>query len=167
MKKRLIAIILPALLLFTGCRSKSPRYQYPLNFYYLQNVESFQVGDSAVKPEIRDRKPYADDNIALLDLYLKGPEDDAFTSPFPDNVTTESWEKNGDSIIVTLSPSFAEMTGYRLTTACICLSMTVLEMTQAQSVVIQADGCKLDGSESITMTADQFVTYDPSSSAAP
>lgn len=142
-----------------GCHSQEDELKEPVNFYYYKNPISFYGKDDVVVAEVRESFGY-DDLVRLIDLYLLGPESEDFTSPFPKHTTALEITQENEKIHITLSSQFATLKGINLTLSCACLSMTLLELTGANSVVITVAGELLDGSEQIVMTKDSLTLTD-------
>lgn len=152
-------LIVVTLCCMCGCHSKKSEMQNPVNFYYCKNPISFYGEDDVIIPEIRDAFGY-DDLVALTNLYLQGPKSDTLSSPFPARTTVRELIQQNGKVSISVSSQFAMLKGIDLTLSCACLSMTLLELTAAESVVISAEGNLLDGAEYIVMTKDSFAVTD-------
>ena len=65
-----------------------------------------------------------------------------------------------NTLYVTVSKELAQLSGLELTLACSCLSMTCMELTGAENIVISAENSLLDGQKSITMNKDTLLLID-------
>lgn len=162
--KRAICLILSMALLLClyACKQKEDAYQAPVSFYYTypEDLITFNSENGVIAFETREAKDYANDLQGLFDLYLKGPKSDGLLSPFPDGVSIQSVTEEGNTLLLTLSPEFAKLSGLDLTIACACLSMTALDMTEFEAVKMSVDGGLLDGSSSVTMTRESLLRLD-------
>lgn len=167
--KRLTGILLATLLLLSlcGCNANRQRINKPADFYYCHNtaLPTYTLSDGVIAPEQRESDGY-DDLAKLLSLYLRGPQDPQLRSPFPREVTVVQLLQNGTAVEITLSAQFAGLSGYDLTLACTCLAMTVMELTQAETVQISAEESLLGGNPVISISKDQLVFEDASAAEA-
>lgn len=160
--KRTLCLILGFLILllcFSGCQPEEPEMIDPVNFYYCNDPITFYGQNDVIVPEIRESDGY-DDFADLIELYLRGPVAEGFSAPFPRGTAVHTLFQENGKIFITLSSQFASLTGIDLTLSCACISMTLLELTTADTIVISADGSMLDGSESITMTKASLSLLD-------
>lgn len=164
--KRLTCLILCGIVLLsmTACTQKQEKFTEPVNFYYLrdQSQENIHHGsdDSVIVPEIREGYGLRDDVSLLLKSYLAGPVSDTCRSPFPAGTVLKNWSMDGTTLCVTLSNQLAGLTGVDMTLACACLSKTLMELTGASAVRIQAESLELDGKVSITMNQSILILLD-------
>ena len=153
MMKRLFCVILLCLLTFsfTACHQDQQKVQVPVNFYYPRQEAAFGSADSLIAPQVSEGMGYSEDSLGLLSIYLQGPTDPHFRSPFPTGVKILSMDQVNGLVRVTMSAEFATLTGMDLTLACACLTMTVLDLTDGNSVRISVPGNTLNGAEFIRM----------------
>lgn len=151
MKKCVSIILIVVLLCLIGCSNTSKSIEKPAGFYYCTSPDSYKTLRKAITSEVRDAAVYGDDLQNLLNEYLKGPESDSLVNPFPDNCTVESFQQNDANARIVLSSSFSSLTGLELTLACACLSMTVFELSDYQSITFSVQNALLDGSKEITL----------------
>ena len=164
--KRIFAILMLLLLPLSllGC-SKEPEFAAPVSFYYLRapmpNGEVVHGSpDSVIFADIRESAGRETDYEYLLKLYLTGPQDERYESPFPRSTfLTEFKLENGIATLV-LTDNLAKLTGIDLSLACGCLTMTVLEMTDAQLVIIQTENELLNGKDRLIYQRDSFLLFD-------
>lgn len=161
--KRTIAIFLCFSMAFSICSCKSrEEIKKPANFYYCTNPIIYNSESGLVSAEVRETAGCYEDMTVLLELYLQGPITDGHRSPFPSNVSVVIYYRNEGTIRLELSEEFASLSGFDLTVACTCLSMTLFELTDAQYIEISAQYSLLDSKRSITMRRDSFIFLDPS-----
>ncbi len=163
--KRILTCFIVIACLLCGCSHAAAKIHDPVNFYYCANPVSFNTTEGVIAHETRDAKG-VQSNDALLAMYLKGPVNDQFSSPFPAGTQIISVETANNKCVVTLNDSFAELTGVDLSIACSCLSMTLMELTGADSVEIKVVDRELFGQKSVTITKDSLLLFDSSASEA-
>ena len=164
--KRLTAIMLLLLLFFGmfGC-AKEPEFTAPVSFYYLRAPQSngevtHGTTDSVILADIRESAGRETDYDYLLKLYLTGPQDWKYQSPFPRSTfLTEFNLENGVATLV-LTDTFAKLSGIDLSLACGCLTMTVLDMTGAEQVVIRVETELLNGKDHLVFDRNSFLLFD-------
>lgn len=165
MKRYSISILIVLLLFsFCGCKQKGTDFVEPVTFYYCNDIVSNEISSNdfynVFVGETHEGAGYINNLQALLALYLQGPADEALITPFPDDLQILSIHEENLHIALIVSNDFASLTGLDLTIACTCLSMTVMELTGCNSVLISAESTLLDENDSITMTRDILVFSD-------
>ena len=164
--KRLIAIALLLLMLpgLWAC-AQEKELVYPIAYHYLRApLPNGQIAhgsaDSLIGTELREGDGYQQDPSWLLDLYLHGPLDRSYRTPFPVGTSLRQLIVEDSGATVVLSRQFAKLTGADLSLACGCLTLTVMDLTGAESVTILVEGALLDGKESITMDKTNLILVD-------
>lgn len=159
MKRYYLILLALSLALFgCGCVRQETVPENNFSFYYLAEKINFQQDNGFIGKEMR--------NIAGLDaeqmlaLYLKGPQSQSLVSPFPNGVTLVEFTSDGSNAVVTLSSEFAQLSEFRLSSACACLTLTLCDFTGVSTVTIQAENSLLDGKPTITMQKDQILLVD-------
>ena len=158
---RRISCTILALLLASslyGC-GKKDNIRVPVNFYYCTNLINYNSSDGVVSCEIRDASGYESNHTELLSLYLKGPVSDGFRSPFPTNVQIESLKQSNDAVTIILSNDFFQLTGRDQTLAHTCLSLTVMDLYQCETVQITSADL-LSNNSYIELNRDDFLFLD-------
>lgn len=147
-----------------ACFSSDGDIQIPVKFYYCNSDDriSYNSETGVIGWEARESNGYQEDLTALIDLYLKGPVSDYLKSPFPSGVSVVNISQTETELQITLSNQFGTLTGCELSLACGCLSMTLLEYTDAQSVEIMIQDEALDEKASITMSWENLILLDDS-----
>ena len=160
--KRFIAFILifSLSLCCTACTRKNVSLQKPAAFYYCNAEVPYDGKTGGITAEMRESANFADDMIALLNEYLKGPLAEGFLSPFPDNVRIASFNTSATTVTVVLSREFSQLSGLDLIIACACITMTCLELSDAQTIRIRAQDATLDGAEFIEMSESSLLLID-------
>jgi hypothetical protein len=157
--KKWISLLLIGAVLLCGCTQRKPELQKPVSFYYLPAEYTFGVTDCIILPELREGSGI-DDLKEMLALYLNGPVDPAFHSPFPVGTKLLELEQTDDTLHLTLSDSFASLQGHRLTLACAAITKTCLELTSCVNIQIRAETAALDGQKFIEMNASSLLLLD-------
>ena len=164
--KRAIAVLL-VLFMFTGlCACTQEKdIVYPIAYHYLRVPQAngeiaHGSADSLIGSEVREGDGYQDNLTLLLDVYLHGPLDKDFRSPFPVGTALRSLNLQDQTAAVMISSHLATLTGVDLTVACGCLALTVMDLTGASTVIITAENALLDGKESVTMDRNNLVLID-------
>ena len=163
-KPTAIILLLCITLLLTSCTTKE-EFEYPVTFHYLRSTQandtlSHGAADSVIAPELREGAEYRNDLELMLDIYLHGPLDKAYVSPYPVGTTLRQLTLEGTAASVVLSDHFASLTGMDLSLACACMTMTVMELTDAESVTISTESGLPDGMEAVTMTRSDLILVD-------
>ncbi len=159
---RYIALILALLLVFAGCEASSETMTAPASFYYRVSAGTFGKQDSIIASERRESAGCEDDLKLLIESYLEGPVSGKLTSPVPASARVLGVTRENSKIIVEMSPAFAKLSGIDLTIACSCLSMTLLDYTDAEQIEIFVPHTLLDGNDSIVMERDSLMLLDNS-----
>ena len=158
--KKLLSILLAILITTTliSCSSKGDDPTEKVNFYYQTKDITYHSETGLFTAE--KRKVTSQDLVDIINLYLAGPENDEYRSPFPGDTAVRSITHNNGIINIVLSDEFSTLKGFDLTVACACLTITIQELAETQLVQISAENTDLDGNKSITMSTDSLVIYD-------
>lgn len=149
MKRLTIMLILLSTLL-CGC---GERLKEPVTFYYIRS--GYEADMSAVlDSEEREASGHRDDLSYLMALYLMGPAEEDLQSPVPPGTSIFSAKQTGSIVTLHLSDTSDSMTDAQFTLACSCLTLTCLELTEAEYVTINS------GDRSVTMNADMLLLQD-------
>lgn len=148
--KRFVVLLILLSLSLTGC---AERLKEPVTFYYVRT--GYEEDMSAiVGSELREAAGHREDLDYLMALYLMGPADEELCSPIHRGTSIFSAEQTGPTVTLHLSDTSRSMTDAQFTLACSCLSMTCLELVDAESVTIHS------GSRSVTMNAQSLLLQD-------
>ena len=159
MKKRVLCLILALCLFLSGCSFPGNRIHSSANFYYL--CDSYQEDLCCViVSEEREASGHEGDLSYLLALYLMGPTNDEHVTPLPAG-TRISAQKDDSHIVLKLSNPITTLSDIDFTLACACLTMTCLEITDAEDVTIHFEDRER------TMNRDQLTLYDASAETTP
>lgn len=161
MRKLTALLLLSALLLsLAGCAEPGP--VQPGQFYYLRATPQFSGEEAMIVPETRELLGMQDDLDKILQAYLQGPLSDTMQSPFPRDTTIVEWKMIHSSLHLNFSKQLAQLSGVDLSLACACVAKTCMELTDAQTVRIRADGALLNGSTYIVMHKSNLLLADDS-----
>lgn len=155
-----LILVLSCLLLLAACSNKKSAKD-PVNFYYCTPETEFGTQDSLIISQIRDAHGHSRDYHYLISQYLNGPTTYDCISPFPGGTTLEELDVDNSKARIVLSPHITTLSGSELMLACACITKTVLEMTGVHTVQISTSKGRLNGQDSITLTAGSF-TYQQS-----
>lgn len=159
MKRYYLILLALSLALFScGCVRQETVPDENFSFYYLSEKIDFQQDDGFIGKEMRNVTGLGAEQ--MLTLYLKGPQSQSLISPFPNGVTLVEFASNGSNAVVKLSSEFAQLSEFRLSSACACLTLTLCDFTGVSTVTIQAENSLLDGKPTITMQKDQILLVD-------
>ncbi len=163
MKKALSIVLVAALTLsLFGCAGRQTGKSTSENtysFYYCLNETEFGTESGVFAPELRTvSDPTSLDDI--LREYLTGPSSAELYSPVPQNVSVISAQLVNSCVEVMLSDEYISLTGVNRTIANACLTMTLLQYPEAESVSICTQSGSLSSLDGTAFTAADFATYD-------
>ena len=159
--KRLIAwmLLLVMAAALAGCR-ESEEIRDPVSFYYRRAAIEYGGEDGVVAPEKREAYGLREDLLALLQLYIRGPETEGLVNVFPHSAEVLAVSQEETVVTVHMSRSFSQLGGIRLSVACTCLAKTVMELTGAETVRISADNATLAGARYLEFDKDTVLLED-------
>lgn len=143
MKKQILALTLTGLLLgLSGCAQTSREgaaEEYKVYFSALEDrYAAMAVGyETWEQPE--DTQPVS----GLLRALFQGPTTQNLTSPFPDGVRLLSWELKEGCLHLDLSEQYGSLTGVDLTIADACLTLTLCQVADVDSVYVTVEGSEI------------------------
>lgn len=167
MKNKLVVLLLTVIVLIGcgGCR-RTEQFEVPLSFYYLSTQLNYGADCAVITPQIREGKGFSSPE-AILQLYFAGPLGEDFKTPFPAGLHLVATGQEADTLYLTVSDELSQLSGLDLTLACCCITLTCLEITDAETVCIQAETATLGGEKTITMNRDCLLLLDQSNQASP
>lgn len=154
----LIAVLM--LLLCFGCTKGKTEYKQPVSVYYCRSKIAYNTIDGVLAPETRDFDGFEHDLRGFLNQYLKGPHSENLSSPFPNGGWILMLDQQGTQMFVRLSMHFSQLTGKEQTLSCACISKTLLELTDCESICLQIDGAHGNEDVTITMTEQMLLLMD-------
>jgi len=137
MRKRILCLILACSVVLTGCSFLGDRIKSSVTFYYL--CANYQRDLCCViASEERESSGHEGDLSYLLALYLMGPTNDEHRTPLPPG-TRISVQNDDGHIFLKLTNPLTTLSDVDFSLACACLTMTCLEITDAEDVSIRFD----------------------------
>ena len=158
--KRIVCLLLTALL-FSGCHySESGDILAPVEFFYPRNTDSFLYGavDGVLAAEVREASGHVGDLNYLITMYLRGPQEENLRSPFPAGCRLEDVRSGGNVLCIILSGEFTELENTELTLACAALAKTCLPLSGMERLRIDAVSDKK--TFTITLNEDSLLLAD-------
>lgn len=158
--KKMCSLLMALMLLFLliGCSQTETAVEGSVKFYYRAAEVTFGTENGVITSEIRDIN--TDDMESVLHAYLKGPKNEKLISPFPENLTVESFDSGPARTSITLSAHIADLKDGELTIACACIAKTVFELTGTRSVEIKSDSGLIGGMQSVILMRNDLIVYD-------
>ena len=160
MKKMICILLVLILLVLPGCVNPSEdAYKRPAYFYYPRNDILLDGKDGVITYELREAAHIAS-RKELLKYYFEGPDSSALYSPFPEESSVLECTFFGNTLYVSLSHHFDELTGMPFTIATTCIAMTLFASTNY--TVIEFEILGEDGQilRSFTLARDQVLVED-------
>ena len=157
--KRYLPVALVFCRLICGCDAASVRLKEPVTFYYVQSDYTADLS-SPLGTEQREAAGHRDDLSYLLALYLMGPSQENLVSPLPAGTQIFSVQETEPGIRITLSDTTNQLTDGEFSLACACLTLTCLNMTDAEVITITS------GKRSVSMSRNNLVLFDSGTPAA-
>lgn len=151
--KRYLPVLLMVCLLISGCDSTTVRIKEPVTFYYVQADYTTDLS-SPLGTEQREAAGHREDLSYLLALYLMGPSQENLVSPLPASTQIISVQETEPGIRITLSDTTRQLTEGEFSLACACLTLTCLDLTDAEVITITS------GKRSVSMSRNNLVLFD-------
>lgn len=160
MKKDRLTILMIIVAIFLCACSRMPgKNENAIHFYYYQpsqNSAKAVMGTELYTPKDADFGLQS-----IIKAYLKGPQNTDLQLLFPKETTIVELIKEDNLLTVTLSKHCANMSRIDLTVSCSCLARTLLPITSATQICIQADGGFSNVEDPLIFTEDTILTEDP------
>ena len=155
--KRIICFISFIAILFClyGCTQKSVDYKTPVKVYYCRDEISYNSPEGVFMFEYREFSGWEDRTRDFLNTYLGKPISPELTSPFPFGAWIIELEQDGSTVDILLNIHFSRLAPNELTNACTCLSLTVFDLLNVETVNFQIDSSK-QTRQTITMTKENL-----------
>ena len=147
--KQLFCILVILLLFLCGCQKEDT-----VVFYYCPTDPLETAQSSLLASEVRTVTGYTDNLFFLISLYLSGPLEPELVSPFPVGTKLHYTTTECPHITVKLQELPQTMSDSEFSLSCACLSMTVMELTGADSVTVVC------GNRTVTMDASTLLFFD-------
>ena len=152
--KRLTALFLTGILLFSVTACSSQQNEQSASFYYCRKDYRYHQEDSVIAPEPRNISEQSNTIHHLMALYFIGPQSDELELPFPPEVKLLLAEKKAHNVYITLSGGKRILDTYQYSLGCACLAMTAFGLTGCSTVFIQC------GENVTALTPDDLLLYD-------
>ena len=163
MKKLLcFLLVLTCLLGLVACAQNEETPEPSVTVYYKRTTPTYGEADSVIAATQLLSSGKEDDIPYLIRKYLARTPGEGFESPFRQGVTLISFKLEGLTAKVVLSNEIADLTGMNLTIALVCLTQTVVSLTDCEEVIISANTRRLDGQNFITLSRDSYLLVDDS-----
>ena len=159
--KRIICAFLTFLFVFSiaGCQNNKQDIMKPVHLYFCRTETEFQTADGLFAPEQREFTGWENQIREFLNQYLSGPTSTDLVSPFPAGGWIVELSQNNSTVDILLSVNFTRLSPNELTTACACISLTVFELLEAETVNFRITS--LDPEESsFTMSRNTLLLSD-------
>ncbi len=158
--KRFFVLLCVLCALLSACGESSPKMQSPVTFYYLRNDITYGSTDSVICATEFESAGHEGNIPYLLTQYLAGPTVESLKNCFPVGTALLDYQTQGSYVILVLTDNFAQLAGIDLTVASACLTKTVLDLTGAKTVEIQARTQPLGDMGSIIMDEASILLLD-------
>ena len=152
----LLSLVLALLLVILGC-TPPPMTETSdgVNFFYERT--SYLYGEKTAVIGMEHRDVHNRDPGYLLALYLEGPLDENLRVSFPDTTELLSLRQEDQIIYIELSDLKDDLDDASFSLACGCLTMTCLNLTDAEVVYITS------ADRFVRMSRNNLNFYDNSS----
>ena len=168
MIKRILCYILLVILVFSFCAcAEQQSFDQPVAFYYPELPQENGAIENVVGSEIREGSSFSGDLSALLGVYLQGPRDEQLSAAFFQQITLIDATVLDNQISLVFSENFSQLSGIDRSIACVCISMTCMDFTSADTVEIFVENTLFDGNESIVISRDAIFIQDSTAGSQP
>ena len=154
-----LLLILGCVVSLFGCAARETASGQQVTVYYRRSEPTYGAEDSIIASTTMDA---SEDYTALLQMYLRGSEESLFAPTFPKETYVVSFRLDALTAKIVLSDNFARLSGMDLTIACICLTQTIISLTDCHEVIISTVFSTLDGNNFITLSRDSYLLLDSS-----
>ena len=148
-----------------GCSAQKSAPEKTVTVYYKREKPDYGTADGVIAETYLDASGHENEHTYLLNQYLKTTPGEGLSSPFPQGVRLVRFRLEGLTAKVTLNDLIADLSGMDRTIALICLTHTILSITDCQEVIISSASKQLDGQNFITLNRDSYLLLDDSGSA--
>lgn len=134
--KRFTLILLTILLSVgsLGCQKDDVQLQKPAKFYYRNEEVNYGTEDGLIAYELQETSHIGADLYQLILQYQKGPVSESLVNPLSQDINITAVENYGGVITVSTDTSFHQLSGIDRSVACACISMTLLDYTEAKYI---------------------------------
>ena len=147
-------------LLLTGC-AKEGQETFQLRLFY--PASEFEAGgdvlhSQAVDWSKEDSKDTAEQVEKVIELLLNNDKVLDFTSPIPQGTKLLSCKVSGGEAVVNFSPNYGRLSGFDLTVANYCITLSASQIPGVRRIHILIDGESLSGQDDALSTGDVLLT---------
>lgn len=146
--------------LLCSCSGNKEEFEYPVNFYYVNNEIFYNSASGVIQAEKREGKLFQNNLTAFLYTYLLGPASTELQSLIPTDVYLVSCSASDDVVNIVFNSRFSNLTGVKLSTACAAILMSVYDYTGIDTIRISAKDSKLEDKDVIVLSMDDIVLMD-------
>ena len=163
--KRTICLMLMAVLILSGCSFGSKQDDHAVTFYYLhqyRDQDSYDrfFFDGAIGTETWEVPIRREDLNYLLALYMQGPNDDQFRSPFPAGSKILETRTEDGHLTIVMNAIASQSNEMDVTVSCACIARTCMELVDVDAVTVKALGPGGQELFSRTFTNDTLILVD-------
>ena len=143
MSRRGVSVLLCAALLTVGgcaARESGSGSQEEGSYLIYYSALADQEGESAVEGERRVLSQGQETIPGLMELLLEQPQSPELTSPFPSGLQLLDWQLSEGVLYLNLSDQYYSLSGVDLTLADACLTLTLCQLEEVDSVYVTVEG---------------------------
>lgn len=155
-KKGLLCACILLALLLTGC-AKEGQETFQLRLFY--PASEFKAGgdvlhSQAVDWSKEDSKDTAEQVEKVIELLLNNDKVLDFISPIPQGTKLLSCKVSGGEAVVNFSSNYGRLSGFDLTVANYCITLSASQIPGVRRIHILIDGERLSGQDDALSTGD-------------
>ena len=128
-----IIVILLCIVLLCGCSAEKDLRE-PVSVYYRTSQITYGAEEGLIGTEKREFYNRRNELKKFLNEYLAGPITQKLSSPFPTGASVLEVTESDSNIKLMLNLPFLQMSASELTLAYACISRTLFEVTDVQTV---------------------------------
>ena len=155
--KRLICLIFVIIIIFAlyGCSNKTGDFKNPVKLYYCRDEITYNTHEGVFMYEYREFSGWEDKPRDFLNTHFNKPISDDLISPYPFGAWILDLAQDGNTVNLLLNIHYSRLAPNELTNACACLSLTVFDLLDADTVNLRIDS-PTQGRQTITMTKENL-----------
>lgn len=157
-------IILCCLVAIVGCANEKEKPEDSVTVYFRREKPVYGAVDGIVTATFLDAEGHREDPVFVLNKYFRTAPGEGFASTFPVGLAIISYKLEGLTAKVVLTDCIADLSGMELTIALVCMTQTIMALTECQEVIVSAYSRQLDGQNFITLNRDSYLLLDNSES---
>ena len=159
----LCLLLLLACVFLPGCQAQevlAPNQPDNIYFYYMRQPLGYGEENGVIGAQSVDLRGWDVDYLQLMRLYLNEPTEAGLRMPIPGDVSVLSVTVDNGVATVTMSRNFSQLSGYNLTIAACCITKTLCQFEDIQTVRLRAQNAQLAGDEYLELSEDSAVLTD-------